>query len=390
MFSSSARAALQVIAVALVLSSVGSVVGAAPEPTPQQRAEATRLNKEALADRDAGRYDAAIEKLRRALTLYSTPTTVYNLARTYETAEEFALARDHYKLCLSKEPTTRIRRLAEEKLAGLEKKLSKGRLVVEVTPPGAHVFVDGRAIGGAPVAPQQVPAKKQRVHAELDGYQREERWVDVPGAGEAQVRLALVPLERLGSLIIEVAPTAAEVWLDDEPLGTAPLPRQRLAAGTHRVRAEMAGYETETEEVTVAPGAATTVALRLEPSRSGPDYSPWTWVTLGSGLALVAGGGLAYGLGEADHKEVAGTSGYGQASSGVVADRSYDSARGLVESGDDKKLAGYVLWGVGGAALVASTVLFVLEEVGDGGDTAVMVTGTGTDGGGFVSLSGRF
>ena len=338
------------LVVAVLLGGAVAVARAAPEPTPQQREEAWRLNKEARADLEAGRYDAAIAKLRRALAFSQDPTTIYNLALTYDTAGDWVLAGDHYRLCLSKTPDPETRRLAEEKLAALEPKLVKGRLVVE----------------------------------------RKERWVDVPGAGEAKVRLELLPLDRLGSLLIEATPTGAAVWLDDEPLGTAPIRPQRVLAGTHRVRVEMAGYETETEVVKVVPGAATTVALRLEQSRSGPDYSPWTWVTLGSGLALVAGGGLAYGLGEADHEEVVGTSGYGQAAGGVVADRSYDSARDLVESGDEKKIAGYVLWGVGGAALVASTVLFVLEEVGDGGEAAVTVTGTGTDGGGFVSLSGRF
>ena len=127
--------------------------------------------------------------------------------------------------------------------------------------------------------------------------------------------------------------------------------------------------------------------LLAEPPERPSGYSPWTWITLSTGLACAAGGTVSYVLGELDHQEVTGAEGYADGAKVAMTQR---RAHDLTESGETKKLAGYVLWGVGGALVATATVLFVLEATAgppEGGVTVgVMPAGAGA----IVALEGRF
>ena len=87
-----------------------------------------------------------------------------------------------------------------------------------------------------------------------------------------------------------------------------------------------------------------------------------------------------------DHRKITGVDGYGDDASGMSERR----ASQLEKSGDTKKLAGYALWGVGGASLVASTVLFLLDATSDHAESSVSVGMAPTPGGGQLSLGARF
>jgi hypothetical protein len=88
-------------------------------------------------------------------------------------------------------------------------------------------------------------------------------------------------------LMIESSPGQSQVYLDDEPMGTTSqegrLKLTRLAAGDHRVRISLSGYQDYEETVTLAAGEVTTVAATLQkpsaPATSFPTPSPQTEVT---------------------------------------------------------------------------------------------------------------
>jgi hypothetical protein len=61
----------------------------------------------------------------------------------------------------------------------------------------------------------------------------------------------------------------AEVWVDGEFRGTAPV-TLHLAAGTHQVELRLDGYETWKRELVVVAGNDTRVEATLKPD---PDYS---------------------------------------------------------------------------------------------------------------------
>jgi TonB family protein len=63
----------------------------------------------------------------------------------------------------------------------------------------------------------------------------------------------LASLKRDGVLMLDAEPPGAEVWLDGEPLGKAPIPAQDVAFGRHVVRLEADGREPVSVEVEVRP-----------------------------------------------------------------------------------------------------------------------------------------
>ncbi|MBW2457633.1 MAG: PEGA domain-containing protein, partial [Deltaproteobacteria bacterium] len=70
---------------------------------------------------------------------------------------------------------------------------------------------------------------------------------------------------KLGSLTLRVSEKDATVLVDDEPVGTSPLPSPLpLKVGDHDVVVKKGGFETYRKTVQVSPGGATTVEVLLQ------------------------------------------------------------------------------------------------------------------------------
>ena len=73
--------------------------------------------------------------------------------------------------------------------------------------------------------------------------------------------------QRIGTLELEVEPAGAEITLDGEPLGKAPLSSPiPLTAGSHGLTVAHAGYTSRSVRVEIVGKASTATVLRLEPS----------------------------------------------------------------------------------------------------------------------------
>lgn len=307
---------------------------AAGEPlTAEDTRRVEALAAEAKAHRDAGRLDQAIAKLKEAIHIYPAAWLLYNLGRTYEDAGDDAMAKAHYELCLTKEPEAAVKTRAEEGLVRVATRLAPGRLRVDVSPVGTLVTVDGAPRGRTPIEPFELAPGAHRVRLERDGFLPLEQDVTVPAGGEAVVQQALVALP---------APPREIVIIEDE-----------------------------------------------EPAAPAGPYSPWQWVTLGTGAALLGGGVALFVLGEADLQEVRDADGFG---TGRPVDMTARQARDLEDSGNAKRVSGIALMGVGGAALATSVVLFVLAatDAGDGAVSAPQATAAPVPGGAVFGLGGSF
>lgn len=119
--------------------SVGVAHGA--DATNAERINA--LVERAREHRKAGQYDQAVELLRQANGIESAPWLIYSLARVYEDAGKFDLARSHYELCIGPSVDDETRARAEEGLVRLSKIGERGRLLLRVTPTDATITLDG-------------------------------------------------------------------------------------------------------------------------------------------------------------------------------------------------------------------------------------------------------
>jgi hypothetical protein len=152
---------------------------------------------------------------------------------------------------------------------------TSNRLTIRSTPPGARVWLDGRALGVTPIAADDVPAGEHTVRLTREGYTTQQRRVVVSGSGPSQpvtFELRRVPEETAppvpgrpgGPLRVESRPSGARVFLDGKPIGTTPLELPEIEVGEHVVRLELEGYRQWASSVNIASGERNRVAASLE------------------------------------------------------------------------------------------------------------------------------
>ncbi len=204
---------------------------------------------------------------------------------------------------------------------------------------------------------------------------------DDPRAVNARARIASLE-QRVGqtSIALTGGVQGAHVVIDGQDRGLLPHPDPfHVDPGSHRIIVRLAGYEDFVATVAVSAGQQAAVPVELRPGTSGaaPDT-----VGGGGGIStiglIVAAGGAAVLIGGA----VVGGLALGQAGSAP------DSTGSEADGARTMALVADILFGVGGAALVAGVVLmFVLEP--DLGGSARLVPVVGPEFAGAV-LEGRF
>jgi hypothetical protein len=190
--------------------------------------------------------------------------------------------------------------------AHLELVAIEGRLAhigISSNVPAADVSVDGERVGKTPLdATVTVPPGPHHVAVARRGYRTAER--DITLQDGAQADLTLQPLvdkgalgSEGGSLAIAASETQVVVSIDGEEAGVLGGPIE-LPAGPHRLRLERGGFVAAERDVEVPLGRTATVDVTLEPNpetrakyvSSAESRRTWSWVTIGGGVALAAGG----------------------------------------------------------------------------------------------------
>jgi hypothetical protein len=167
-------------------------------------------------------------------------------------------------------------------------------------------------------------------------------------AAEVREKLAAIAdklhaeLSRPGRLEVSAEPAAA-VSIDGEPKGSTPWSGE-LAAGDHLVALESGGARVE-RDVNVAPGATARVEVALTAStpRRGHALRPLKWISLGGGVLAVGAGAALVAVD--GHGTCALTNGQRQCAD------VYDTRTG-----------GIVALAAGGALVVTSVILFVIDR----------------------------
>lgn len=152
------------------------------------------------------------------------------------------------------------------------------------------VLVDGSA-RPALVAVRLVSAEERAVRASASASLAPGEDLGAALRTRTSVVLERSGLLRVGALSVRTQPAEARVTVDGDP-ALEGLERLAVAAGTHRVRAELEGWAPREVQVTVAPGQTLEVPLTLEVVERPLWASPWLWI----GIGVAAAAGLTIGV----------------------------------------------------------------------------------------------
>jgi hypothetical protein len=303
-------------------------VCAAPASARENPAAAIVRSARTLANE--GRLLEAANLYLEAYELHPVPVLLFNAARMYQRAGRPIEARDAYRRYLAIEKDTDGLAEARARLAETLDAIP-GRLLLEVSPPGAEVTVDGEAVatGGVLTLSRGVHLVKMS----RKGYYILERTVTIEPDALTRVELALTPL-----------PSKAD-----------PLP---------------------------------TVLLKPKPARHG-SVSAWSWVAMGLGAASIGCGAAMTVLAASDRARVTGAARNG---SGLVVGVSRSTALALERSADRKGWASLGLYAGGGALVFTGVVTAIVSgtrHVAAGDAATGFAIAPATDGT-LLVVSGRF
>jgi hypothetical protein len=155
---------------------------------------------------------------------------------------------------------------------------TSGRLLVRSTPTNAMVVIDGVWSGRTPFTKTDMTFGRHTVRVVLDGYEPINRTVTFSAADPSQqMTFELTRARRAperpapaaaasvtGTMSIASRPAGARVFVDDRPAGTTPVKLEGVAAGTRRVRIELAGFRPWVTTVEVVRSQDARVAASLE------------------------------------------------------------------------------------------------------------------------------
>jgi hypothetical protein len=225
---------------------------------------------------------------------------------------------------------------------------------------------------------------------------------DVPGDRREEVLAEIQRLRVLVGVLEVSAPDGALLLVDGIERGSAPFTGPvRVAAGEHEVVLRGGDELLLEQSVTVAGGMTSGIEVEepdAEQSAPQPATAPqpaaapepepaedeggrvWTWIALGTGAALVAGGAVAGGVSIGKEKDLESKCDGGVCDSSLASER--DTVKSLNSTAD-------ILYGVGAAALVSGAVLFFVEPDGEEERPLAVAPRVGPDGAG-LAVQGRF
>jgi hypothetical protein len=168
-----------------------------------------------------------------------------------------------------------------------------GSIYVESSPSGAAIYFNGNYRGTAPLTISEVWPGSYTIQAELNGYHTYSTTTSVSSGTRSNVYCSLSPVDTSGALYVISDPSNSKVVLDGMYRGTTPITLNNLAAGTHTLELDHAGYYDWRSSVTVPAGGTRTVSGTLNPvpvSNVG-----WVYVSSSPGGASVTLDGSSYG-----------------------------------------------------------------------------------------------
>ncbi len=382
-----------------------------------RRDEAKKLAKAGELLFDAGKYADALRHFLDAYERFDPPRFVipevlWNIGRCYEELGDDVSALPWFEEFrrLATEPD--YVRAAQDKVREVRQRL-QAALTLVVEPPGTRVRVDGRDVGQSPLAePLRLDPGPHEVSFTREGFRARTETLTLKPREARTLRVALEQSAGTLRLVPVGGPATGEVrvLVDGVEAHRGPLPAQvRAAAGQRVVRVlRPDGTEAALRYVTVPDQGEVEVAVAFPapppvaptPSPGPPEAPaptvtvraergfPWHFVVIGSGAAMVAGGGVMTALAARDRSKITGAA---TGSDGVVTGISQPKASSYADSARNKDTVAYVLYGVGGAAVIGGVLWWVLGATSDDDHASpVLPAAAPLAGGALLGATGRF
>lgn len=343
------------------------------------KAQIRRLDRTLVQLFDKKKYEAVIPLAKRLYALNNKAKYLSYAALCHDLLQHDEQALALYRDYLKHNVTARRRKAVEDRIAAIRKRFFAKRREVQIlsAPDNARVRIDGKPLQKRTPVVQWMPFGRHTVELELSGYQPYRRVIEVV-AGTATLILdnQLQKIPEKGSLSVTTTPSGARVYLDNKLIGTSPLHRTVLEVGRYTLQIKSDGHKTIEQIVTIAPNRHQELQLELKSALPPPVIPPVVqvpkerpmsgyriaaWVTLGTGIA-----GLTLGLTFqllARKSAIDANNMVSETANNIAArdDAWVKRYNGLQSTTQIRQRVAIGMFVVGGASLVSSLVLFLVE-----------------------------
>lgn len=260
-----------------------------------------------------GKYAIAIDAFKAAREVSERPVVVFSLAQAYRlhyvTSRDLAdleAAVQGYRDYLALEPDGPRQVHATQHLSMLAPYLDNlqmegpeaqakveqaARLIVTSSVPEAEAQVDG---GPAQPVPANFEVEVGLHTVRVTAPRHTPSTQQIRAVAGSAVAVVLEPEPQPGTISL-TAPSGARVFLDERPVGEAPLAAPiEVAPGTHHLVVRSTGRQPQSQQLVLGPGQAVALDVALEPT--GQRTLAWVLMGTAGALAISAGVTGAYAL----------------------------------------------------------------------------------------------
>jgi len=317
---------------------------------PQAKTQAQTLLGQGTALYQQGNIASALEKFEAAYMAFPSPKLMFNIGRANRDLGRPVEAIEAFQRFIAEAADASPETMADARtsVADLKKKL--GRIQIDCTMPGAEIAVDGKTVGLTPLpglvwatqGRHQITASHARAVPTIES-------VEVTAGSVSKVAVRLVPLTTpMAAVPVPTAEPVPAPAFVSEPV-SEPAPAAAPAPAAEPALA-----------IEPAPFTAPPPKLNVQappPSDAHEGWwlgRKWTWVAAGS-TVLLATGAIAAGVSMQNRFNSL------RSSCGAASGNTPNCSQSDVDSVNSRKSAANVLWGLTGAAAVATGALFYFE-----------------------------
>jgi hypothetical protein len=278
------RVALALVLGVALTSLCASLQAQEPAHAPggAERMEAAERFDRGLRLFNAGDSSGALAEFRRAYEIIPNLLVLYNIGLVYAQMGRAVEATDALDQVLASSGSLSAERLAIAKRTREEQAARIADISVTTSVEGSAIEVDGVERGKTPLTgPLRVTSGTHVVGAIAPGFVPLRREVTIASGEKQAMQFDLVAMQgRLAHVVVKTHLPGADVFADDQHVGTTPLATSvSLAPGNHRIELRRSGYTSAHTDLVLGDGASGEVALEL-----GEDTSAIG--SLGGRLAL--------------------------------------------------------------------------------------------------------